>query len=350
VAINNTTHFLVIRLSAMGDVAMTVPVIIGLIKKYPQIKITVLTKSFTAPIFADIPNVSVFNADVKGKHKGFKGLWRLYRELKSLDVDVVADLHNVLRSTILIQFFRLSSIPFIQIDKGRAEKKELINPNRVTLQPLTSTFERYADVFNKLGYPIATNEMGFLYSKPIPETLFDLNVTKGMMLIGIAPFAAFQGKMYPLPLMEKVIKALNDTDKYNIVLFGGGKKEIEVLNTWEQQYNNCHNAAGILSFSDELSIISNLKLMLAMDSGNAHLAAMYGVPTVTIWGITHPYAGFYPFSQPKENALLSDRNKYPAIPTSIYGNKYPEGYENVMETISPETVVAKVIEVLNSYI
>nr|WP_291788572.1 glycosyltransferase family 9 protein [Maribacter sp.] len=345
---NNTVHILVIRLSAMGDVAMTVPVILGLVKKYPKVKITVLTKSFTAPIFTDIPNVSVFIADVKGRHKGFKGLWRLYRELKALNIDVVADLHNVLRSTILKQFFILSSIPVLQIDKGRAEKKELINPNRVSLQPLTSTFERYANVFNKLGYSIASNEMKTLSSKPITEKILGLNVTNEKVFIGIAPFAAFQGKMYPLPLMEKVIKNLNDTDKYNIILFGGGKKEAEVLNTWKLQYSNCHNAAGQLSFSDELSLISNLKLMLAMDSGNAHLAAMYAVPTVTIWGITHPYAGFYPFNQPKNNALLSDRNKFPEIPTSIYGNKYPEGYESVMESIKPETVVAKVIEVLNT--
>ena len=86
--------------------------------------------------------------------------------------------------------------------------------------------------------------------------------------------------------------------------------------------------------------------MLAMDSGNAHLAAMYAVPTVTIWGVTHPYAGFSPFNQPQENALLSDRNLYPAIPTSIYGNKYPEGYDKFTETIKPETIVQKIVDIL----
>ena len=118
-------------------------------------------------------------------------------------------------------------------------------------------------------------------------------------LIGIAPFAAFQGKMYPLHLMQKVVSQLVSTEQYKIVLFGGGDKEVEVLTSWEKQFANCVNAAGKLSFSQELSLISNLNLMLAMDSGNAHLAAMYAVPTVTIWGVTHPYAGFAPFNQPQ---------------------------------------------------
>ncbi|WP_324024706.1 glycosyltransferase family 9 protein [Maribacter sp. BPC-D8] len=345
---NKTVHLLVIRLSAMGDVAMTVPVLLGILKKYPQVKITVLTKGFTAPIFENIPNVSVFKADVKGRHNGFLGLWKLYKELKALQIDAVADLHNVLRSSILKQFFKLSTIPFIQVDKGRAAKKALVNPERTSFIPLSTTFERYSEVFDKLGYPIAISEMETLSKRPISDSAKSLINFDGKVLIGIAPFAAFSGKMYPLPMMEKVIAELNSTSKYQIVLFGGGKKEIDVLAKWETQFNNCVNAAGKLSFSEELSLISNLKLMLAMDSGNAHLAAMFGVPTVTIWGVTHPYAGFSPFNQPENNALLSDRKKYPAIPTSIYGNKYPDGYDKVMETLLPETIVQKINEIIST--
>ncbi|WP_317164582.1 glycosyltransferase family 9 protein [Maribacter litoralis] len=346
-AINSSKHILVIRLSAMGDVAMSVPVIAGIVKKYPDVKITVLTKAFTAPIFHDIPNVSLFKADVKGKHKGVLGLWKLYKELRALNIDAVADIHNVLRSTILKQFFRLSSIPFVQLDKGRAEKKALIDGNRTVFKPLKTTFNRYADVFGLLGFPILKSELVSLAKKSAPKSFEDLVRDQNQQLIGIAPFAAFQGKMYPLHLMQKVVSQLVSTEQYKIVLFGGGAREIEVLASWEKQFANCVNAAGKLSFLEELSLISNLNLMLAMDSGNAHLAAMYAVPTVTIWGVTHPYAGFAPFNQPEGNAILSDRKKYPAIPTSIYGNKYPEGYDKVMETIHPETIVQKISEILN---
>ena len=86
--------------------------------------------------------------------------------------------------------------------------------------------------------------------------------------------------------------------------------------------------------------------MLSMDSGNAHFAAMYGVPTVTLWGVTHPFAGFSPFNQPLENALIPDLKKYPKLPCSVYGNKVFEGYEDVMRSINPMSVVKKINDVL----
>jgi len=69
---------------------------------------------------------------------------------------------------------------------------------------------------------------------------------------------------------------------------------------------------------------------------------MLGVKVVTLWGATHPYAGFLPFNQSLENALTSDRNQYPKLPTSVYGNKIVEGYEDAMRSISPKDVIAKI--------
>lgn len=341
-------HILVIRLSAMGDVAMTVPLLVGLTKKYPDVKVTVLTKPFFVPIFSGIPRVSVYAADVKGTHKGIRGLWKLYRELITLQIDKVADLHHVLRSSIVKQFFRFHAIPFVQVDKGRAEKKQLTHPNRTSFKALKTTIQRYAEVFEQLGYCLSSLEM-----EPMPKQILSQELSifaehTDKVVLGIAPFAAFEGKMYPLSLMKEVVKQLNNTNKYKIILFGGGKKEVELLDAWEGQFETTLSSAGKFSFAEELRLISNLDLMVAMDSGNAHLAAMFGIPTLTLWGVTHPFAGFYPFGQPKTNALMADRIRYPLIPTSIYGNKYPPGYEKVMETISPQKVVQKLEELLDA--
>lgn len=340
------THILVIRLSAMGDVAMTVPVLSGLVSQYPNVKVTVLTRSFFAPLFQGIPNVSVYAADVKGKHKGVIGLYRLYKELKGLHIDVVADLHNVLRSSILKTFFRQTNVPFVQVDKGRAEKKALTSISQKIFKPLKSTHQRYADVFSRVGFDINLVSVIPISKKELTPTIHKVVGTKTEKWIGIAPFAAFEGKMYPLTQMYKVVKALNESSDYKILLFGGGKKEEKQLEAWATEFSNCINMAGNFSFEEELSVISHLNFMLAMDSGNAHLAAIYGIPTITIWGVTHPYAGFYPFGQNNDNALLADRKLYPLIPTSVYGNKYPKGYDNVMDTITPEAVIAKVNSVL----
>lgn len=100
--------------------------------------------------------------------------------------------------------------------------------------------------------------------------------------------------------------------------------------------------AGKIKFQQELQLISNLDVMLSMDSGNAHIAAMLGVKVITLWGATHPYAGFLPFNQSFENALTSDRNQYPQLPTSVYGNKTVEGYQDAMRSISPNEIVQKI--------
>ncbi|WP_406685673.1 glycosyltransferase family 9 protein [Seonamhaeicola sp. MEBiC1930] len=333
-------HILVIRLSAMGDVAMTVPVLRALVKQYPNVKITVLTKAFFTPFFRDLPNVSVFSADVKGKHKGILGLLKLSKELKKLKIDAVADLHNVLRSNVL-KFF-LIGIQFIQIDKGRKEKKELTSGN--FFGPLKTTHNRYADVFEQLGFKTDLSVTTFPekanLSKKVQALLGNPLIKKK---IGIAPFAAHEGKMYPLNLMKEVINELSK--EHQIFLFGGGKHEIEKLNKIERKFNVI-NLAGKLSLGEELDVISNLDAMLSMDSGNAHIAAMLGVKVVTIWGVTHPYAGFAPFNQPEGYALLSNREQFPKTPTSVYGNKYPESYKEASGSISPKTIIEKIKNIL----
>ncbi len=324
----------------MGDVAMTVPVLRALIKQHPNIKVTVLTRKFFEPFFRDLHQVKIYEADVKGKHKGLLGLFRLSKELRSLDIDAVADLHNVLRSKILKVFF--SGVKTIQIDKGRAEKKALVSGKN--FKQLKTTHQRYADVFRALGFQIDISQPTFPEKSELSATLKKSFSKPNLPLIGVAPFAAHKGKMYPLDQMEQLLAKLSS--QYNLALFGGGKEEITVLNTFEKKYNNVYVAAGKLSLNDELDLISNLDVMLSMDSGNAHIAAMLGVKVLTIWGVTHPYAGFAPFNQPADFCLLADRDQYPLIPTSIYGNTYPKDYEDCAGSISVETIAKKVREII----
>ena len=340
------THVLVIRLSALGDVAMTVPVVHGLLRKYPDLRLTILTKKHFAPIFSGLERVSVHNADVKKAHKGFVGLWHLFNELKILGLHAVADLHNVLRSNVLKRYFAMGGIPFFQIEKGRKEKRALTRGNNKMFAQVKSTHERYCDVFSKLGFPIHLSETKILERRQLSEKVLGIVGTDSKKWIGVAPFAAHEGKMYPLYLMKEVIGKINKTDRYKILLFGGGAAEKQALQEISKTFENAINVAGSLSLEEELELISNLDLMLSMDSGNAHLAANYGIPVVTIWGVTHPFAGFYPFGQPMEHAILADREVFPLIPTSIYGNKVPKGYEKAMETITPDTVTDKIFKIL----
>lgn len=335
-----TKHIAIIRLSAMGDVAMTVPVILAFVKQHPDVKITVVSRVFFKPIFYNIPNVNFFTAHIHHRHKGLLGLFRLYKDLKSIGVTEIADLHNVIRSKVVRTLFSISGKRVAYTDKGRSEKKALTQLKGKEFKPLKTMFERHAETFQKLGYTINLNRPTFLAKEEIPEKIIDLIGEKRHKWIGIAPFAHYNSKTYPLDLMRNVVEQLAQDSTIKVLLLGGGKREKEKLNAMTLALTNVYNLAGIISFGKELQLISNLDVMVSMDSGNAHLAAMYGVKTITLWGATHPYAGFAPFNQPFENCLVSDREKYPLLPTSVYGNKKVEGYEDVMRTITPKSIVS----------
>lgn len=330
------------RLSAMGDVAMTVPVLRALVQQNPEVKITVVSRPFFKPFFQGIPNVSFFAFDEKKRHKGFFGLIHLFRDFKPLDIDAFADLHNVLRSKIVRTLFAISGKKIASVDKGRAAKKALTRAKNKVFQPLPTMFERHANVFQQLGFSVDISNPIFPPKQKLDAEVVHLIGDNSNKLIGIAPFAQYESKVYPLDLMQKVIDALALNPNYKIVLFGGGNKEIELLNALSKNRQNVIVIAGKIKFEQELQLISNLDIMLSMDSGNAHIAAMLGVNVITLWGATHPFTGFSPFNQPLENALVSDRTKYPYLPTSVYGNKKVKGYEDAMRTISVEKVVEKI--------
>lgn len=330
----------------MGDVAMAVPVLMALEKQHPTLKITVLSKPFLMPLFSDLKNVTFYAAEVDGKHKGFFGIYKLFTELKSLKINAVADLHNVLRSKILRTFFKLALAKVAFVDKGRSEKRALTQTKNKVFKQLKSTHERYADVFRNLGFNLDLSAPEFPPKKDLSPEILETTGVKNTKWIGIAPFATYNAKMYPLDLMEEVIAELSK-QSVKIMLFGGGKKEIELLENLANKFANTLNVAGKLKLNQELALISNLDVMVSMDSGNAHFAAMLGINTITIWGITHPFAGFAPFNQPFENAILPDLEKYPNIPCSVYGNKICAGYSAVMKSISPKRIINKISEALN---
>ncbi|RXR20925.1 lipopolysaccharide heptosyltransferase family protein [Flavobacterium amnicola] len=334
----NIKHILVIRLSAMGDVAMTVPVLRAFSLQYPEVKITVVSRPFFKPFFEGIPNVNFFSIDLNQGHKGFLGLLRLHADLRQLNIDAVADLHNVLRSKVVRTLFALSGKKVAATDKGRADKRALTRAENKIFAPVKSMFERHGETFEKLGFSIDLAHPTFPQKAILSEEILPITGVKNEKWMGIAPFAQYDSKVYPLDLMQQVVTELAK-EKYKLFLFGGGQKEIEKLQQLKGNFDNVIVVAGKMKLPQELDLISNLDVMLSMDSGNAHIAAMLGVNVVTLWGATHPYAGFQPFNQPLENCITSDREKYPLLPTSIYGNKKVEGYDEVMRTILPISIV-----------
>jgi ADP-heptose:LPS heptosyltransferase len=334
-------HILVIRFSAMGDVAMTVPVIKNVLQQNPLVQITVVSNAFFQPLFQGIERCNFYAAHLKKQHKGVSGIYRLYKELKkNYHFDAIADLHSVLRSSILKLFFSFTGYSIASIDKGRREKKGLTRKENKVFAPLTSTHERYADVFRNIGLEVfLKNDPPVFKKQSLPVTVQNI-FAAGKKIIGMAPFAQYAEKMYPLQKMKAVMQELAKGNN-TILLFGGGKNEAIILQQWADEIKGVNNLAGKFSFTEELAIISNIDLMVSMDSANMHLASLFGVPVVSIWGATHWYAGFNGWAQQNKNMVQVDLY---CRPCSVFGNKPCYRGDNAcMNRITEQMVIEKIV-------
>ena len=341
-------RILIIRFSALGDVAMTIPVISSLALQYPQHEITVLSRAAFQPLFQGLPsNVNFVAADLNGKHKGIWGLSKLYSELKSFHFDYVADFHHVLRSKYLCFRFRLTNIPVASICKGRAGKKKLVRRTNKVLENQKSSFRRYADVLEKLGIPVLLN-FSSIYGEgkgDFSEIESIAGLKGNQKWIGIAPFAKHIGKIYPIELQEQVVAHFAAEPHVKVFLFGGGKSEQEVFDAWTAKYPSVTSMISKLNMRTELNLMSHLDVMLSMDSANMHLASLVNIPVVSIWGATHPYAGFMGWKQLPVNTVQLDLS---CRPCSVYGQKPCwRGDYACLREIKPEQVIAKIEGVIN---
>lgn len=338
---------LAIRFSALGDAAMTIPVMKQVLAENPDINIVFVSNKNWGALCKDIPRLTFFPADLKGRHKGLPGLYRLFRDIsRAHRIKAVADLHQVLRSKIVRTFFRLKGVPVAIMDKGRAGKKALTRQEEKVLQPLTTTIERYATVFRQLELSCHMQHSASVTRLPLKGSITAVTGLKGSdTWIGVAPFATYREKTYPLEKMERALAALSQQPQHRLLLFGGGAQEVEQLTALAQHYPQAIVIAGRFSLEEELAIISQLDVMISMDSANMHLASLFGIPVVSIWGATHPFAGFMGYGQPLDRAIQIDLE---CRPCSVFGNKPCfRGDHACMEWLGPEKVVEKVKELLS---
>jgi ADP-heptose:LPS heptosyltransferase len=339
---------LVIRFSAIGDVAMSIPVVYSLATQYPQHQITVLSKPNMAALFTKLPaNVSFRGIDLKGDYAGFKGLNRLFKELNAENYDYIADFHDVLRTKYLRWRFTLKGKKTAHIDKGRKGKKALTRPDNKIRKQQDTSFQRYANVLKVLGLPVDIRFSSIYGTSQADMATLEPIVGKKETdrWIGIAPFATHAGKIYPQEKMEEVVKILSQQPHTRIFLFGGGAKEVQVLSSWESKYPTATCIAGKLKMDAELTLMSNLDVMVSMDSGNMHLASLVNTPVVSIWGATHPFAGFLGWKQDEKNVVQIDM---PCRPCSVFGNKpcLRKDYA-CLHQITPKMIVERIENILS---
>ncbi|MCM1320166.1 MAG: glycosyltransferase family 9 protein [Muribaculaceae bacterium] len=333
-------NVLITRFSALGDIAMTIPVVYCVCRSNPHIHFFFLTRKLPATLFINAPsNLTVIPFNPKD-YDGLSGLRRLAGKLKQeYEIDAYADLHDVLRTKLLRFFLKLKGVKVAKIHKNRRAGKRLTRARNKIMLPLTSSRAKYREVFWRLGLQREDNfislfdKTGFYkgqfphlqpteYLSPDPVLFATATAPKmpGETWIAIAPFAQHPGKIYPLHLMEQVVAKLAVREGYKLFMMGAGPQESSVFAQWRNKYGEqLVNMANLqLGLPAEMALLSHCNVMLSMDSANMHIASLVGLRVVSVWGATHPYCGFMGWHQRREDAVQLDMM---CRPCSIYGNK-----------------------------
>lgn len=326
-------ELVVLRLSSLGDVAMLVPVLISFHHQFPSISLKLISREKFRPIFENYAFIEFVGIDKDSEKLNLFQLIRFYFNFENKKNLVLIDCHDVLRTKILGFLFKWNHTRKFTIDKGRKEKNDLIQLKVKNLTNLKSSPERYRDVFSKAGYPFELQPIQRIH-----------NNSNQSIKIGIAPFAKHSSKQYSIENWREIVHFFSQNNNIKFYIFGSGQSELNQISSLIGDVENVEILIDTMNFSKELEFISSLDLMLSMDSGNGHLAAMFGIPVITIWGSTHPFLGYAPYGQSIDNSLFPDNRLFPYLPVSIFGKNVSKEYERAIDSILTEKIIAKINE------
>ena len=324
--------YLVIRLATLGNVAMTVPVIASLSRRYPDAHFIIASKKPLGAMFAAMPNVEFYEVDNRLDWKGVVELWRSLRDR----VDYVIDLQNVLRTRVLDGLMRLSGKRVFRVRYGRIQK-HLITWFGWNKKPLPTEFERYQQTFKQAGLETDNDFTALPIDKKAAASINKRFGTKEGRWIGLAPFAKSKSNMLPYRITKELIQRLTIDPHTRIFLFGAGEIECEMLRQWASVFARTESIAGQLKLAEELELMRHLDVMICMDSANQHLSSLVGLRAVSIWCATHPLIGFAGWKQRSEDIV--QRHDLRCRPCTCHGTNHCRYGNYACRKINADTIL-----------
>jgi len=326
---------LIIRLSSLGDVLLTYPLIKLIKDRFPETQIDFLVKEH----FADAIRTNPFlNETILFKKENT----RLIRNLiKEKGYDNIIDLQNNLRSKLLY----LAALTKIFKFKKPTFKKLLFVYTKINLlKNNQSIAKHYIDTFFR-NETINTIPIYFHIPEEVENRAKSIiqNQFENEKIIGIAPGAKHYTKRYPVELYKEVVNILVKKN-FNVAIFGGFEDELicKELTIDKSKTKNFQNNNDLLLTA---GLMKNCKVLISNDSGLMHLASLLKIPTVAIFGSTVKEFGFFPIF---EKSIIVENPDLNCRPCSHIGkSECPKKHFKCMNDISPNLIVRKVEELLN---
>jgi heptosyltransferase-2 len=332
----NPSRLLVIRLSSLGDVVLTTPVLEALKSVWPKAHLTFLTKGAFAPVFKSHPQVdeiAVFEE---------KGLWGWAGEIRRRKFDVVIDLHGTFRSRL---WAFVSGAPRrVRYDKRVGARRWLVWTKHVSSRLAGGVVDRYLETLLALGVPPA-GRLPKLYVGSDERLSDPLERRLGAgPFIAVAPGALHATKRWLPERFAETAERLSEGRP--VVLLGSAADGSAAEQVFQSLKSPAQNVVNQTTLREMMWVLQRSVLLLTNDSGAMHVAAALGVPTVAIFGPTVKPFGFFPVGA---WASVIEARELDCRPCSLHGSATcPRGHFRCMKDVTVDQVVASAQTLLSS--
>ena len=327
--------YLIIRLATLGNVAMTVPVVASLSRRYPNDQFKKKKKKDLGAMFASMPNVEFREVD---NHLGWRGVWEIWKAWRK-EIDAVIDLQSVLRTRVFRLLMRCSGKKVTSVRYGRI-RKHLITVFGIGKKQLPSEFARYADTLRRAGLETDDAFTALPVNKKAAANVTKRFGKKEGRWIGLAPYAKSRSNMLPYRVTKELIEQLSADEQTRVFLFGAGKIECEMLRQWASVFPRTQSVAGSLKLEEELELMRMLDVMICMDSANQHLSSLVGLRAISVWCATHPMIGFAGWKQQPEDII--QRHDLRCRPCTCHGTNHCRYGNYACRHIEAETILTHI--------
>ncbi|MBD3287889.1 hypothetical protein GF337_03720 [candidate division KSB1 bacterium] len=310
---------LIIRLSSIGDILLTTPLIRILKKRFPNSKIDFVIKEKFRELISHHPALDIVYSYHKKERE--KGLKKIKERIRQQNYDIIFDIHKNFRSIYLRTAVGAGDI--FKFKKFIVPRWLMVHFKINLYKKMIPVYQRYINSGEKLGIEYDDLGLDIYISESIRDKLrqqwnADLEPEKNLV-IGIAPGAGFETKRWHAEGFRAVIEDLLATHpEARVLLFGNVKDRQITQNIIWNDHPRVFDVAGKYSLMETTAMMDYCKLVITNDSGLMHLASALKKKVVAIFGSTTEHLGFFPCNK---EALIIQNNALKCRPCTHVGRK-----------------------------
>jgi heptosyltransferase-2 len=309
-----TPKFLIIRLSSIGDIILTSPVVRAVKQRFPNSEVHFLTKQENAALLAYNVNVSRLHLFRKRKTRA------LIKNLHCEHYDYIIDLHRSIRTWWLKRRLHVKkTLSFHKLNL----RKWLLTSFKINRLPKIHIIDRYMSSLKALDILDDKNGLDFIIPPQTTLPSFFDSIQKPFVALVLG--AQHATKKIPYP---KLILLCGLID-YQIVALGGNReaKDGECL---AQVCANVQSMCGRLDIYQSSMVLQQSSVVVTPDTGLMHIAAALKKTIFSVWGNTTPDFGMYPYMSGTESRIFEVKDLKCRPCSKIGHKKCPRKHFNCM--------------------